>query len=164
MASRVLILAVGNPLRSDDGVAWHAADLLCRRLSPDEAEIIFVHQLMPELAERVSQADGAIFLDARQNGQPGQVIQTPVILEAEGMYSTHMLAPVQLTALSYVLFGNRSKAFEVSVTGDSFVHGEELSHAVKNALPQLVRTVVRLAKQIRRDHGINGSGNMAASA
>lgn len=164
MPSRILILAVGNPLRSDDGVAWYAADLLCRRLSPDAAEIIFVHQLVPELAERVSQTDGAIFLDARQDGQPGQIIQMPVIQGAEGMYGTHMLTPAQLTALSYALFGNRPEAFEVSVTGYSFAHGEELSQIVKNALPQLVGTVVRLTKQIQHDHGENGAGSMAVSA
>lgn len=164
MPSRVLILAVGNPLRSDDGVAWYAADLLSRRLSPDEAEIIFVHQLTPELAEPVSRANSAIFLDARQDGEPGQIVQTPVIEGAEGMYGTHMLTPAQLTALSYVLFGDRPKAFEVSVTGDSFAHGEELSRIVKNALPQLVESVVRLTKQIRRDLGEIGAGNSGAPA
>ena len=38
--ARVLIVAYGNPLRSDDGVAWRAADLLAEKFSIPEVEMV----------------------------------------------------------------------------------------------------------------------------
>jgi hydrogenase maturation protease len=150
MAVRVLILAYGNPLRSDDGVAWHAAELLRQRLSSDDAEIVCVHQLTPELAEAVSHASGTIFIDAREDGEPGQICEARVAQDAEGMCGTHMFAPSQLMALCNTLYGNRPEAYEVSVTGESFTHGEDLSYKLKIALPQMVAIVDRLARRVQK--------------
>lgn len=146
---RILIIAFGNPLRGDDGVAWHVADLLHERLSSDEVQILSVHQLTPELAECVSQAGGAIFLDARQNGKPGYVSWTRVVQRPGNIYGTHMLTPAQLVALSYALYRNRTDAYEVSVTGESFAHGEALSDNVKCSLPQMIVLVDRLTQQMK---------------
>ncbi len=148
MTPRILIIAYGNPLCSDDGIAWHAADLLRERFSPDKAEIICVHQLIPELAESVSQAQGAIFLDAGQIGVPGEICQARVAQGTEVLFGTHMLTPAQLMTLSHVLYGNSPNAYEVSVTGESFAHGEQLSRKVKSALPQLIEVIDRIAQQI----------------
>jgi hypothetical protein len=68
----LLVIAYGNPLRCDDGIAWQAAEELKREL-PDSAEIIYVHQLTPELAENASRAHTVIFLDAARNGAAGHV-------------------------------------------------------------------------------------------
>ena len=74
--ARVLIVAYGNPMRSDDGLAWHAADKLEGKYSPSEVEILRVHQLAPELAENVSRSEAVIFVDAAMadgaNGIPGR--------------------------------------------------------------------------------------------
>jgi len=40
--ARVLIIAYGNPMRSDDGVAWRAAAALQGRFSSDEVEIVSI--------------------------------------------------------------------------------------------------------------------------
>lgn len=160
MIPRILIIAFGNPLRGDDGVAWHAADLLRERLSWDEVQIVCAHQLTPELAECVSQAAGAIFLDARQNGKPGYVSWTRVVQRPGNIYGTHMLTPTQLTALSYALYGNWTDAYEVSVTGESFTHGEALSDNVKRSLPQMIDLVDRLTKQMQHSAARTGGANI----
>jgi hydrogenase maturation protease len=150
MTARILILAYGNPLRSDDGIAWHAAELLRKRLSSDEAQIVCVHQLMPELAETISNAGGTIFIDAREDGEPGQICEGRVAQNAEDMYGTHTLTPSQMMDLCSALYGNRPEAYEVSATGESFTHGEELSHRLENALPQMVELVNGLARKIQQ--------------
>lgn len=164
MAHRVLIVAYGNPLRSDDGVAWHAADLLRERLSPNEAEIVCVHQLTPELAESMSQAGGAIFLDARQSGEPGQICHTRVIPETRTVHGTHTLTPAQLAALTNALYGTTVDAYEVALTGESFAHGEGLSDTVEEALPLLVEVVEQVTEQIQQGHRETGVGDIAEQA
>lgn len=150
MEPRVLILAYGNLLRSDDGVAWHVADLLRKKLSSDEAKIVCVHQLMPELAEAMSRASGTIFIDARADGKPGEIFQARVFQRAECIYDTHVFTPAHLMALSNALYGNGSDVYEVSVSGESFTHGEELSDRLKSALPQMVGIVNGIVRQIQQ--------------
>jgi hydrogenase maturation protease len=145
MEPRVLILAYGNPLRSDDGIAWHVADLLRKRLSSNLVEIVCAHQLTPEFAETVSRACGAIFIDARGDGEPGQIYWTRIATATDSMYGSHMLTPAQLMTLCNVLYENSPAAYEVSVTGECFSHGVQLSDCLKNALPQIVTLVIELA-------------------
>lgn len=144
MAPRVLILAYGNPLRSDDGVAWRAAELLRAKLSLADAEIVCAHQLTPELAESAAHVDRVIFIDAAQGDKPGQVRCHDNLDETAGSGSSHSLTPSQLLALGEVLYGNRPQHFVVSIAGENFDHGDILSAVVESALPQLVQTVVTL--------------------
>ena len=64
---RVLIVAYGNPLRSDDGVGWVVAEELRRRLASPEVEVLRLQQLLPEVAESLSRADAVIFVDASRD-------------------------------------------------------------------------------------------------
>lgn len=47
----MLIIAYGNLLRGDDGLASRAADELAQKVEPSKVEILQRHQLAPELAE-----------------------------------------------------------------------------------------------------------------
>lgn len=148
MAPRVLILACGNPLRSDDGVGWHAAQLLREGLRAAETEIVSVHQLTPELAEAAASACGIIFLDAAQNGTPGDIACLPVHRDAEPERFSHALTPGQVMALCEQLYGVRPQAYMVSIAGECFDHGEGLSATVASALPQLIDTVEALIARL----------------
>ena len=64
MAARVLIIAYGNPLRCDDGVAWRAAEALEGKFPSEQVEILRLHQLAPELADAVRQRELVLFVDA----------------------------------------------------------------------------------------------------
>jgi Ni,Fe-hydrogenase maturation factor len=57
-----LLIAIGNPLRGDDGVAWRLA-LQAGRLRPAIA-MRRVQQLTPELCEELGPASRILFLDA----------------------------------------------------------------------------------------------------
>ena len=157
--SRVLIIAYGNPLRSDDGVAWQAAEELKRKLPSSQAEIICAHQLTPELAEPISRSDAVIFLDASRNGELGRVTCEPVSSRSADQHFWHHLTPDSLLALGARLFGATPRAFSVSLCGGSFDHGETLSPAVINSLPRLVERVCELV-----DHLANSSRLSATSA
>src|SRR5215472_15949009 len=67
---RLLIIGYGNPLRSDDGIGWLVAKELAKLIG-GSATVLTVHQLTPEFAEPVSEADLVIFIDACYEGAPG---------------------------------------------------------------------------------------------
>src|SRR5436190_12555441 len=58
-----LVIACGNPLRGDDGVARVAGERLIA-LQLTEVRVLTVHQLMPELIEDIKKAARVLFLDA----------------------------------------------------------------------------------------------------
>ncbi len=146
--ARVLILGYGNPLRSDDGLGWRAAEELAQRFSSDDFEIRICHQLLPELVDLVSQADTAFFIDAAQDGEPGEVRCKPVVPEAATVRFSHQLSPAAILALSRELYGKYPRAFAVSVCGRCFDLGEKLSPVVTASLPRVTTLIGQLASQI----------------
>ena len=146
-APELLVIGYGNPLREDDGVGWAAADLLRAELPADRARCIACHQLMPELAELVSQAGMALFVDARAGGVPGALelrLVAPDPSPPAGL--THTFGPGALLALAERLYGRCPPAQLATIVGESFGFGEGLSPAVRAALPELVtRTRALLA-------------------
>jgi len=144
----VLILAYGNPLRGDDGIAWCAAEALQRILPSSRTEILFLSQLTPELAEPISQADAIIFLDAATEGRPGKITCAPVNAEAQRPGFSHQMTPQSLLAFCAQLDAPRPRAFVVSMTGQSFDAPDALSNEARSALPQLVSTVQQLVDRL----------------
>ena len=154
---RVLIVAYGNPLRSDDGLAWHVADALEGKFPPPEVEILRLHQLAPELAERVSRADAVIFVDAASadagKRQPGDIRIEEIHVEqpdssVQSRFSHH-LTPAVVVAMAAQLYGASARAFSATLTGVNFEHGESLSGPVHDSLPEFVTRIEGLALQLQ---------------
>jgi hydrogenase maturation protease len=143
---RVLVIAYGNRLRCDDGVAWQAAENLRKRL-PDSVEVQCTHQLTPELAEDASRASLVIFLDVSRDGEPGK-INTEEVFPRQGTRNySHHYSPPDVIALSDELYGAKPRAFIVSVNGECFDHGQKLSPAIMRSLPLLETTTEELIRQ-----------------
>ena len=141
---RTLIIGYGNTLRGDDAIGWRAAEQLAASQPGVGVQIQTHHQLTPELAEPISQADLVIFLDADCQGAPGRVRCQS--LEPAGGRSglTHHVNPGVLLAMAQQLFGHCPRAFVISVAGASFECGETLSPAVQRALPAVRKLLARL--------------------
>jgi len=138
----LLVVAYGNPLRSDDGAAWRAAEILQQQL-PSSTKLICVHQLMPELAEDMSHAQVVVFIDAEDTGNPGQVRCEGISPKREEFSFSHHLTPSALLGLSEKLYGSAPRAMLVAISGENFDHGEILSEYVARALPQVPAEVVK---------------------
>ncbi len=147
-ADRILVIAYGNPLRSDDGVAWQAAEEIRRKLA-FLGEVICTHQLTPELAEDSSRADTVIFLDATGNGDPGKVVCEPVSVERLQACFSHHLTPAQVLGLCKQLYQASPRGFLISISGECFDHGDELSPRVVSAVPQSVALVNDLLRRLK---------------
>ncbi len=150
---RVLIIAYGNPMRCDDGLAWRAADELERKFPTHELEILRTHQLAPELAETVSRLQAVIFVDAASsdgpNAQPGEVREAPIGLPEGQPRFSHHLSPCAVIALASQLYGAHPRAFSVTITGQCFDHGEGLSPVVAAAIPALVARIEALIQSLQ---------------
>ena len=146
MMSRILIIAIGNPLRSDDGLAWRVADELGRDSRLVGTEILTIHQLTPETAEPASQADLVIFVDAAATGEPGALHCEEITAADESASLSHSLTPQSVIMLGKTLYGKRPKAFLVSVSGNTFEHGESLSPEVQRSIPLVLAKIRELIR------------------
>jgi hydrogenase maturation protease len=149
-AAGVLIVGYGNPLRSDDGVGWHAA----RRLATDPrlagARVLAHHQLAPELAEDVSQASLVVLVDAAAEGDPGSVsVRQIEPRPATPAIWSHHLDPETLAGLAEALYGAIPPIVLVSVAAATFAEGDGLSSALQQALAGVVETVAGVVSQHR---------------
>lgn len=138
---RTLIVGYGNPLRSDDGLGWHAAERLGKALSAPAVEILTRQQLTPDLAAAVSEASVVFFIDATQDGEPGDLTCKELSPEIWTPSFSHELSPGGVLAVAQELYGCSPKGFLVSLCGECFDHGEKLSPKVEAGLPQLVMLV-----------------------
>ncbi|HVO62696.1 MAG TPA: hydrogenase maturation protease [Terriglobales bacterium] len=143
----VLVVCLGNPLRSDDGLGWHAAEELTSRLHSPAVKIVTRFQLTPDLAEPVHSAECVLFVDAGREGRPGELTFSPLVPRAEAT-SSHHLSPAALLQLTSQLYGSVPSAFLASICGECFDFGEHLSQKVAAELPRLITRVIQLAERI----------------
>src|ERR1700730_17507162 len=115
MMPRVLIVACGNLLRCDDGLAWRAVEELHRLHLPQDVEIIAQLQLTPELASPVSQVERVLFLDAARRGQPGELRCEPLLPLRASSAFTHDFSPASILGLAQELYGKAPQAFGISL-------------------------------------------------
>ncbi len=146
MHSARLVLAYGNPLRSDDGLGRIVAQRLTSDLAGDSALadvlVLADHQLTPELAEPISRAQFVIFVDAREGEHPGRIDCRVVSPDGNGsMAFSHDVDPPSLMLLARLLYGSSPTAVVISVDGDDFGYGMELSPEVQATLPDVVKCI-----------------------
>jgi hydrogenase maturation protease len=136
-----LLIGYGNPLRGDDGVGW----LLASQLTPTgTTRIIAAHQLVPEMAEAVSQASEVLFVDAEVGPEPGRWSVIPARPEPGQTLSAlgHHLTPGRLLALAQTLYGAAPNGRVLAVAGADFGYGEGFSAPVEDALPEVRAYIV----------------------
>ncbi len=143
---RALLLACGNTLRGDDGVGWWIGGEVEQRPPLPDLEVVLTHQLLPELAEKVSTADIVVFVDCSAISEAGTVSVVP-IRPAEQLprLLTHHLDPASLLRLTSDVYGHLPQtAMAVTIGGHEFGLAEGLSDAVRNAIPAAVAAVERV--------------------
>jgi hydrogenase maturation protease len=143
--ARVQVIGFGNPLRGDDALGWQAVGELAGRQTCPDIDLMTCHQLTPELADPLSQAELAIFIDARADLEPGRFSCEPMF-PAKGQESSfsHRLDIPALLACTESLYGRSPRAFLLSIGACAFGFGETLSAPVRAALPSLLGQVDRL--------------------
>ncbi len=135
-----LVIGVGNPLRQDDGLGFHVVAALREAGVP--ADLLHVPELGPDLAERVAAADKVVFLDASSEGPAGEMRCQAVGPAAELTPASRGLSPAMLLLYAQRLHGRAPQAVTVSVGGESFGVGDQLSARLQELLPKVLRCVL----------------------
>lgn len=117
-----LLIACGNPLRGDDGVAHEVLRIIA---SSPSRELRSVQQLVPELAEDIAGFGRVVFLDADARSLRPAIEPVGAVVPDSPL--THTAEPGQIVALSRALFGFQGEAHVCRIPARDFSHGESLS-------------------------------------
>jgi hydrogenase maturation protease len=150
-----LIIGFGNPDRQDDGVAWHIltrlAELLRRPIpSMDEGfypnkenpDLLFVLQLIPELAETISVYQRVCFIDAHTGNVPMDVNIVEIKAEYQRSSFTHHMTANTCLSLVQTIYGQDPQTILVSVRGYKFGFSHELSPITHRLAEQAVARIM----------------------
>jgi Ni,Fe-hydrogenase maturation factor len=119
--------------------------------------LIKTHQLVPELAADIAQAEvtAVIFADVRVGASPqaqsGIVIE-PLQVNGSDNSSGHHVAPGTLLLYAQALYGHQPPGWLVTVPGLNFDHGEELSAVTQAALEAAPQAIEPLIAQLTDYH------------
>jgi len=118
-----LLIAMGNPLRRDDGVAHRVVQLL----GPLEDTVVHsCIQLTPEVAEDIAQASTVVFVDA--DATPGPPMVELLAQETDSSSPlSHSVSPYTLVELARRLYGFHGAAYVCRIPGADFSEGEGLT-------------------------------------
>ena len=141
-----IVLACGNALRGDDGIALSLAHQLYGVIDDAETGIVCSHQWLPEQAEDLSRAKLAVFIDASITVPEGEIrVQSVGMSQEIAGATSHSVSPERLMTLAGDLFGAApERAFLVTIGGSSFAHGSELSELVRMAIPKALQQIREL--------------------
>jgi hydrogenase maturation protease len=120
-----LVIGYGNTLRGDDGVGTKVAGALAEMNLPG-VRCTACHQLTPELAVQISEAQTVIFVDAAVN--PRSDIQFLELRPAEtGQIMAHAADPGTLLSLARDVFGHCPRAWCLTIPIQNTGFGEKFS-------------------------------------
>ena len=129
-----LVIGYGNTLRSDDGAGQRVAEKIAEWKLPG-VQTLAVHQLTPELAENIAQADTVIFVDAVATKDNSVSVKLQK-LEAEDENTSlgHICNPRSLLSFTQVVYGKATPAYWVLIPAVNFDFGEELSSLTERGI------------------------------
>ncbi len=147
MNSDLLVVGYGNTLRRDDGVGPRVAEAV-EALHLDGVRTLACPQLTPELADPLSRAGTAIFVDASVDGQR-RISLRRLDPSDSSQILAHAADPCTLLALARDAFGRAPDAWMLEVPAEEIGFGERLSPKAERGLREAVRGVRRLHWRLR---------------
>jgi hydrogenase maturation protease len=140
----LLVIGYGSELHGDDAVGRRVADAVAGWGRPD-MRALSVHQLTPELAEPLSEADAVVFVDACADGD-ADAIRLRLLEATPAAASGHISDPGWLLTLTEALYGRRPAAWLLTVPARDFALGDGLSAAARHGASVALREIDRLVR------------------
>jgi hydrogenase maturation protease len=140
----VLVLGYGNPIRGDDGIGQTVATEVENWNLPN-VRSQSLHQLVPELAEDLSQVDLAIFVDASMTGETVEILPVKP-LESTELNWGHYLNPQSLLTLAKNLYNKTPEAWLISVPGVNFELCDRLSETAEKRVKIALENIKALIR------------------
>jgi hydrogenase maturation protease len=142
---RLLVIGYGNDLRSDDGVGPKVAGAV-QKLELPGVQVIACHQLMPELTERVAEANRVVFVDAAVD-EPREVRWRELTPADSSQMMTHAADPRTLLAMARDVYGKYPQAWWLTIPAVNFEFGEELSPLTQSGFEIAIAKITELAEK-----------------
>ena len=154
---RKLVLGYGNIDRQDDGVAWYVMSWAAARLNipiPPEPEedfqvmqdhlgIIFLPQLVPEIAETIAGYDKVCFIDAHTGNNPSEIHFSHINHEYQSSPFTHHITPATCLHLASSLYGGDPLGSILSIRGYEFNFKRGLSLKTRRSGKQAAKILIK---------------------
>jgi hydrogenase maturation protease len=140
----LLVIGYGNTLRSDDGVGPKVADAVASLALPG-VRALTCPLLTPELADPLSQARVAVFVDAAVDA-PREVQLRKLAPADSSQIMAHAAIPATLLALARDVFGHAPEAWLLTIPAENIGIGEELSAFTRRGLETAVEEIKQLAR------------------
>jgi hydrogenase maturation protease len=151
-----LVLGFGNVYRRDDGVAFEVVNGIREQLGHPPLEVddwgyehlgqdvdtLFLHQLVPELAEIVARYDQVFFVDAHVGTIPDLIREEELDVCYAAATVPHQLLPGTVLAMARDLYGKCPRGVLVSIRGYDFDFGEGLSPQTKALVRESVERIL----------------------
>ena len=135
-----LVIAVGNPSRGDDALGLRLVERLrdAGIEREGDVELLVDHQLQIEHSLDLRGRSGVLFVDAARGGAAVGVALAPIGPRAEASVFTHALSAPALLQLALRLDERAPPAWQLTIGGESFVLGDDLSPAARRHLDTAV--------------------------
>jgi hydrogenase maturation protease len=155
--SRVLVIGVGNPFRSDDAAGLKVARLL-REMGPGSAAVLEHSGEGAALLETWKGAEAVILIDAVSSGAPpGTIHRLEPLLRplpaAMLHHSTHAFGIPAAIELGGALKQLPARLVVFGIEGRNFQAGEELSPQVAEILPEVASRVLQEVRALNSPAG-----------
>ncbi len=140
-----LVIGYGNTLRSDDGAGQIVANQIATWSLPNVRSLA-IHQLTPELAEDLANADIVIFVDAvissKQNCKKIKI----KALECDCQYLNlgHIENPRSLLYLSKIIYNKSPLAYWILIPAINLEFGEQISSITQQRITQALKAIEKI--------------------
>ena len=139
----LLVIGYGNPLRRDDGVGPRVAEAVAVLALPG-VRALACPLLTPELADPISRARIAIFVDAAVDA-PREVQLRKLAPASSSQVMAHAASPATLLALARDVFGHAPEAWWLTIPAEELGIGEEFSPLAQRGLEIAVEEIKKHA-------------------
>ncbi len=147
---KVLVLGVGNPILSDDGVGIHVArELKKRKLRGIEVEELAASGL--ELLDLVRGYDKVVIIDAIQTTK-GKAGEMHILEERDFEKSIHGSSPHGINIATALALGRRLVPNEMPKEVVFFaIEAEDLLNVSESLTPEVEKAIPGIVRQIERE-------------
>lgn len=142
---KTLVIGYGNTLRGDDGVGYWVAEAV-EAWNLQDVRSHPCHQLTPDVAAEIAEADQVIFVDATPPANPCSPlkIERLVPMGDAGIVSTHHNTPQGLLAMSQALYGQLPPAYAILLPTRDFRFSDRLSPIAESGMHQALARIRNL--------------------
>lgn len=141
------LLAMGNILMGDDGIALHLAGLLEERLNSLGIELIYGETDIGYCITRITEEDYIILLDAAEFGrEPGEISLQPFreMPAYRREFTSHCISFLDLIHLYYPAIDGIVIKIQIAYLGFCYGPSDQLKNRSENMIKQLLGVLLKI--------------------